>query len=219
MSETCLIIGAGPGIGRSLGLAFAREGYDIALAARRVEHLQPHCHEINRLHQRQARAYAADAASEASLKALFERVSADGAAPGVVIFNAAHAHKGLPTTVPAQQWADDFRANVLGALVCAQLAAPAMRGRGRGTILFTGGGFAHEPSAPYASLSADKAALRSLTYSLAQELGVDGIHVATVTVYGMLQAGTRFDPKRIAEEYLRLHRQLRGNFEIEAVYK
>ncbi len=106
--------------------------------------------------------------------------------------------RAAPTEVAPQQWVEDFHTNVVGAVVCAQLAAPAMRAQGHGTILFTGGGFAHEPSAPYASLSADKAALRSLTYSLAQELGGHGIHVATVTVYGLLQVGTHFDPQRIA---------------------
>ena len=94
-----------------------------------------------------------------------------------------------------------------------------MREAGHGTILFTGGGFAHEPSAPYASLSSDKAALRNLTYSLAQELGGYGIHVATVTVYGFLQVGTHFDPQRIAETYVQLHRQPRGHFDIEVTYK
>lgn len=219
MSQVCLVVGAGPGIGSAVGMAFAREGYGVALASRNPARLQPYCDEIRRATGRAARPYAADAGDEASLRALFAQVSSELGAPEVVVYNVAHAHKGRPTTVPAQQWLEDYRANVLGALVCAQLAAGTMRDEGHGTILFTGGGFAHEPSAPYASLSADKAALRSLTYSLAQELGAYGIHVATVTVYGFLQVGTHFDPARIAALYVKLHHQTRGKFEIEVVYK
>ena len=214
----CLVVGAGPGIGRAVSLAFAHEGYDLALAARRQDKLEACCQEIRRT-GRQARAYAADAADETSLRALFERCRAELGDPEVLVFNAACAHKGRPTELGLNVWIDDFRCNVVGALVCAQLAAPAMRARGRGSILITGGGFAHEPSAAHASLSADKAALRSLSHTLAQELGRDGIHVATVTVYGMLQVGTHFDPQRIAETYVQLHRQPRGHFDIEVTYK
>ena len=219
MSQVCLVVGAGPGIGSAVGMAFAQEGYGVALASRNAARLQPHCDEIRRSTGRAARAYSADAGDELSLRALFQQVTAELGAPEVVVYNAASAHKGRPTTVAPQQWVEDFHTNVVGALVCAQLAAPAMRTQGHGTILFTGGGFAHEPSAPYASLSADKAALRNLTYSLAQELGGHGIHVATVTVYGLLQVGTHFDPQRIAAHYVRLHHQARGKFEIEVIYK
>jgi NAD(P)-dependent dehydrogenase (short-subunit alcohol dehydrogenase family) len=219
VSELCLVVGAGPGIGAAVGKAFATDGMNVALASRNPARLEPHCQEIHRATGRWVRPFPVEAGSTDSLKTLFDAVHAEMGPPEVVVFNAAHAHRGRPTAVPVEQWLDDFRLNVLGALTCAQLAAPGMRERGHGSILFTGGGFAHEPSALYASLSAGKAALRSLTYSLAQELGSHGIHVATVTVYGLLQVGTHFDPGRIANHYVRLHHQSRGNFEIEVIYK
>ena len=219
MSQVCLVIGAGPGIGSAVGMAFAREGFGVALASRNPARLQSHCDDIRRSTGRAARPYTVDAGSEASLRSLFEQVTADLGPPEVVVYNAASAHKGRPTTVPAEQWLEDYKVNVGGALITAQLAAATMREAGHGSILFTGGGFAHEPSAPYASLSSDKAALRNLTYTLAQELGGYGIHVATVTVYGFLQVGTHFDPSRIAAAYVKLHHQTRGRFEIEVVYK
>lgn len=219
MTQVCLVVGAGPGIGSAVAMAFAKEGFGVALASRHPAKLQPHCDEIRRATGRAARAYTVDASDEASLRQLFETVTAELGAPEVVIYNVASAHKGRPTTVTPQQWIEDYRANVVGALVCAQLAAGPMREAGHGSILFTGGGFAHEPSAPYASLSSDKAALRNLAYTLAQELGAYGIHVATVTVYGFLQVGTHFDPSRIAALYVKLHHQRRGQFEIEVVYK
>ena len=91
--------------------------------------------------------------------------------------------------------------------------------RRRGVVVETFRAPAHEPAANYASLSLGKAALRNLTYSLAQELGGYGIHVATVTVYGFVQSGTHYDPARIAEAYLRLHRQAPGHFQTELVFK
>jgi NAD(P)-dependent dehydrogenase (short-subunit alcohol dehydrogenase family) len=218
MKPVCLIVGAGPGIGQAVALAFAREGHDVALAARQPDKLREFLPAIEKAGA-DVRTYAADAGDEGSLRALFGTVRRELGDPDVVIYNPAAHQVGKPTTLKSEELVADFRVNVLGALVCAQEAAPAMMTRGRGTILLTGGGFAHEPAANYASLSLGKAALRNLTFSLAQELGAHGIHVATVTVYGFVQSGTHFDPVRIADAYVRLHRQAPGHFQTEVVYK
>jgi NAD(P)-dependent dehydrogenase (short-subunit alcohol dehydrogenase family) len=218
MKPACLIVGAGPGIGQAVALAFAREGYDIALSSRspaKLKAFQPAIEKAGAA----SRVYEADGGDEASLHRLFAGVRKDFGDPEVVVYNPAAHAIGKPTLLESEQLIADFRVNVVGALICAREAAPAMQTRGKGTILLTGGGFAHEPAANYASLSLGKAALRNLTFSLAQELGAHGIHVATVTVYGFVQSGTHFDPVRIAEAYVRLHRQAPGHFQTEMIFK
>ena len=218
MRPACLIVGAGPGIGQSVAQAFAREGYDIALASRHPDKLREFQQELAKTGAA-SRAYRADAGDEPSLRQLFADVRRDLGEPDVLVYNPAAHGLGKPMALTGEKLAADFRVNVTGALVCAQEAASAMKERGRGTILLTGGGFAHEPAANYASLSLGKAALRNLAYSLAQELGAWGIHVATVTVYGFVQSGTHYDPARIAEAFLRLHKQAAGHFQTELVFK
>lgn len=219
MAETCLIVGAGPGIGLACAQLFAGEGFDLALAARQPQKLEVAAGELAKASGRMVRCYAADAGEAGSLARMVGEVRAAQADPAIVIFNAAAAQMGRPTTIPPERLIEEFRANVVGALVLAQLFAPAMTAAGRGTLLFTGGGFAYEPSTDYASMSLAKAALRNLTYTLAQELGGSGVHVATVTVHGFVQAGTHFDPSLIAQSYLKLHRQPKGHFDIELIYK
>jgi short-subunit dehydrogenase len=219
MAETCLIVGAGPGIGMACAKLFAREGYDLALALRRPARIEDAVQELRRESGRRVLSYAVDAGDEASLTGLMAAVRAAQSDPAVVIFNAASAQMGRPTSIPASRLIEELRANVVGALVLAQQVAPAMKAAGRGTLLFTGGGFAYEPSTDYASMSMAKAALRNLAYTLAQELGGSGVHVGTVTVHGFVQAGTHFDPALIANSFLKLHRQPKGHFDIEAVYK
>ena len=218
MKPSCLVVGAGPGIGQSVALAFAREGYDIALASRNADKLKRFQPALDKAGAA-SRAYGVDAGDEASLRQLFAGVRKDFGDPEVVIYNPAAHAVGKPTSLNTEQLLADFRVNVAGALICAQEAAPAMKTRNRGTLLLTGGGFAYEPAANYASLSLGKAALRNLTFSLAQELGAYGIHVATVTVYGFVQSGTHFDPGRIAEAFVKLHRQAPGHFQTEIVFK
>lgn len=218
MKPACLIVGAGPGIGQSVAQAFARDGYALALASRHPDRLDEFRRELEK-DGTPTRAYAADASDETSLRQLFASVRQDLGDPEVLVYNPAAHGVGKPMALTGEKLAADFSVNVTGALLCAQEAAGAMKQRGRGTILLTGGGFAHEPAANYASLSLGKAALRNLTYSLAQELGAHGIHVATVTVYGFVQSGTHYDPARIADAFLRLHKQKPGHFQTELVFK
>lgn len=218
MKPVCLIVGAGPGIGQAAAIAFAREGYDIALASRNADKLKALLPAIEKAGARTL-CYSANASDEASLRKLIGKVRKGLGDPQVLIYNAAATHTARPTSLTSRNLVEDFQVNVVGALVCAQEVAGAMKTAGKGTILLTGGGFAYEPAANYASLSLGKAALRNLAYSLAQELGSSGIHVATVTVYGFVQSGTHFDPARIAQAYVHLHRQQPGQFQTEYVYK
>ncbi len=219
MAETCLIVGAGPGIGQACALAFAREGYDIALIARHPERLVSQTTEIAWTTGRNARAFAADAGDASSLREALRQSQLTLGPPRVLIYNVASVQRARPAALDIEQLVREFRANVAGALVCAQALAADFRVAGGGSLLFTGGGLADHPTADYASLSLCKAALKSLTHTLAQEFGVHGIHVATVTVHGFVQAGTHFDPHLIAQSFIKLHRQPKGRFDIELVYR
>lgn len=219
MNKVCLVIGAGPGIGQAVAFAFAHQGYDIAMLARHPEKLAEACALIKKKTGCEVRAYSGDAGDEKSLKNAIARVRRGLGEIEVLIYNAAVPSTGRPTTLKVEQVIEEFRINVTGGLVAAREVAKTMKKNKRGTILFTGGSFATEPAADYASLSMGKAALRNLTFTLAQELGADGIHVATVTVHGFVQPGTKFDPHRIAQAFVSLHKQTKGHFDIETIYK
>jgi NAD(P)-dependent dehydrogenase (short-subunit alcohol dehydrogenase family) len=122
-------------------------------------------------------------------------------APGVVIYNAVIGapDRLLSSTVAHLQEA--YAVDVIGAIVVAQEAAPAMKAAGLGTIIVTGGGFADHPIPALATVSLGKAALRSAATMLGADLGPAGIRVATLTIAGQIVAGTAFDPVHIAERY------------------
>ncbi len=219
MGKVCLVIGAGPGIGQAVAYAFAHEGYDIAMIARNPDKLTEACALIRHKTGREVRAYMGDAGNPRSLKTAIGRVRRGLGEIEVLVYNVAAATLCRPMKLSQEQLLNEFQTNVGGALVAAQEVAKNMKAAKQGTILFTGSGFASEPVANYASLSIGKAALRNLAHTLAQELGADNIHVATVTVQGFVQSNTRFDPHRIAQAYVKLHKQRKGSFDIEAVYK
>jgi NAD(P)-dependent dehydrogenase (short-subunit alcohol dehydrogenase family) len=122
-------------------------------------------------------------------------------APGLIVYNAVMGAPDqlLSSSVAHLQTA--YAVDVLGAIVVAQVAAPAMRAAGFGTIIVTGGGFADHPIPTLASVSIGKAALRAAATMLAADLGPEGIRVTTLTIAGQIDSGAAFAPQRIAERY------------------
>ncbi len=219
-SPICTIVGAGPGVSMGVAQRFGREGYTVALVARRVEALTQQV-EALKAQGIQAQGFAGDVADDSSVKGAFDQIKSQLGETEVLVYNPSKSSQGgiKLSGLLASVLMEDLNVNVAGALRCLQQTLPAMREQRRGTILFTGGGLALNPRPDYGSLAMGKSALRNLCFSLAQELNDEGIHVATVTIAGYVQSGTHFDPDKIAEAYWTLHRQPAGSWETEIVYR
>jgi NAD(P)-dependent dehydrogenase (short-subunit alcohol dehydrogenase family) len=214
----CAIVGAGPGIGMAVARRFGRGGRLLALIGRDEGALQVRAGALQ-AEGHAAFAFPADAADPQALKAALSAAKLGLGPPDVLVYNAVSVTRAPPSDLAAEDLVADFRAGVAGALTATRLVLPGMRQAGRGTVLFTGGGFAFEPAPALASVGVAKAALRNLAFSLAAELGEAGIHVATVTICGMVQPGTAFDPERIAEAFWDLHAQPREAWERERLIR
>jgi short-subunit dehydrogenase len=215
---TCTIVGMGPGVGLAVARRFGREGFAVAMVARRESELERIAAELHR-EGIVATGIAANAADTFALSQSMTAIEERSGSIDALVYNAAAARQAEPTTLAPEDFVADLRVGVVGALVCAQAVYPGMRTRGRGTILLTGGGFAFEPVAAKSSLGAQKAALRNLAFSLHQELAPAGIHAATVTIGGVVGSNPRFAPDAIAEAYWTLHAQPPGSFEREIVWR
>jgi NAD(P)-dependent dehydrogenase (short-subunit alcohol dehydrogenase family) len=218
MAKVCAVVGVGPGVGLAIARRFAAGGFDLVLVARRADPVKALAAELAGSGSK-AQAFPADASDVASLKRALATIATEMGPPEVLVYNAAGVTPGAPSAVDGEQVVRDFRVSVIGALVAAQAVIPAMRAAKRGTILFTGGGFAFEPLPAVASLGIGKAGIRNLAFSLAKELEPEGIHVATVTIGGVVKAGTAFDPAAIADEFWKLHVQPAGQFQRETVFR
>jgi short-subunit dehydrogenase len=209
-------------MGRGVSLAIARrfgsEDFRIAMLARRAQRLAELEQEL-RTAGIAAQGYAVDLAVEAQVRRAFQWMEAELGRPSVLVCNASSGRAGRPTSLSERTLLTDFRINAIAPLWCVQEVLDGMMEAGHGTILLTGGGLALAPLADLASLSIGKAAVRSLAFSLAEELEPAGIHVATVTICGFVQEGTHFSPDRIAAEFWRLHQQSPGQFETEIAYR
>ncbi len=199
-SSHLLIVGAGPGLGASVARRFAREGYRLTLVARSQATTATLADEL-RGAGTDVTVVAADAGDPDGLRAAMGPLFAGPGAPGVVIYSAAVMSPDDLLSVTPEQLAGAYAVDVIGAVVTAQVAVPAMRAAGGGTLLFTGGGFADALPQSLATLSLGKLALRGAATMLAREVRDDNIHAGSLTILGQIAAGTPFDPDRIADAY------------------
>jgi NAD(P)-dependent dehydrogenase (short-subunit alcohol dehydrogenase family) len=202
-----LLVGAGPGLGAAVARRFAREDYRLTLVARSEPAV---AHELAN-----ASAVRADAGDAAALRVALAPLFAAPDAPGVVIYSAALLEPGDLLSVNAEQLAHAYAVDVIGAVITAQVAVPAMRSAGGGTLLFTGGGFADALPEGLATLSLGKVALRAAATMLARSLRDDGIHAGSLTILGQIAPGTPFDPDAIAGAYWGIRNEARDAWQEE----
>jgi short-subunit dehydrogenase len=195
-----LLVGAGPGLGGAVARRFAEGGYRVTLVARSTDGL-------GRLADTLADTGAdidtisVDVGDPEALAARMTALYGGSGAPGLIVYNAVMGAPDLLLTSTVAHLQAAYAVDVIGAIVVAQVAAPAMRAAGFGTMIVTGGGFADHPIPVLATVSLGKAALRSAATMLGADLEPDGIRVTTLTIAGQIVAGTSFDPQRIAERY------------------
>jgi short-subunit dehydrogenase len=195
-----LLVGAGPGLGLAIARRFAVGGYRVTLVARNTDGLGDLAGALADTGA-QISTIAADAGDPDALGARMRELYLRDGAPGVIVYNAVMGAPDRLLSSSAAHLQTAYSVDVIGAIVVAQVAAPAMRAAGFGTILVTGGGFADHPIPALATVSLGKAALRSAATMLGADLGPDGIRVATLTITAAIVPGTAFDPERIAERY------------------
>ncbi len=221
VADTVVIVGAGPGLGLAVARRFVREGASVGLVARNQERLARMVEQLRETAPEGASvvAFVADAGDPAQLRSALRSVRERLGNPTVLVHHLSVPVAGTPTEMAYEDFSGGLAAGIGALLVATQELAPAMRAAGQGTILVTGGGLAFSASPAYAGVAVQKAGVRSLTLSLAQELAPVGVHVATVTVLGILERGGYYDPDRIAEVYWDLHTEPPEQWRTEVRYR
>ena len=214
---SALIVGVGPGLGLALAETFARDGNPVALFGRGAERLEKYASELV-AEGHTASAYRVDAGDPEGLRAALLQAADDLGAPELLVYNAAVLTPDTPTELDAQTFARTLAVNVTGAMVAAQTVLPLLPG-GRGSLLFTGGAHALNPSPTRTSLSVGKAALRAYVQALHKQQQDSNVHVTTVTVAGIIGGhDPRFAPQTLAAAYLDLHHQPQDQWHAEFLY-
>ena len=212
--RSALIVGAGAGLSASLARAFAKEGMQVALAARAPDKLARLAQETG------ARTFECDATQRTDVDAVFARLDEAGATPDVVVYNASYRTRGPLIDLDPAEVEKAIHVTAFGAFLVAQAAVKRMLPHGHGMVFLTGASAGVKGYAQSAPFAMGKFALRGLAQSMARELSPQGIHVAHVVVDGGIRSARRqeapdqpdslLDPDAIAQSYLHLLHQPRN---------
>ncbi len=217
--KTALIVGAGEGLSASLARLFAREGINVALAARNADKLAALCKETG------AEAFACDATQADAVTKLFADVETQIGAPDIVVYNASKRAPGSFIDLAPADIAEALAISAFGGFLVAQQAAKRMLPKQHGAILFTGASASVKGFAKSTGFAMGKFALRGLAQSIARELQPQGIHVAHVVIDGGIRSAARpvpadkpdslLDPDAIAATYWSVLQQPRSAWSLE----
>jgi 3-hydroxy acid dehydrogenase/malonic semialdehyde reductase len=175
-----LITGASSGFGASAARAFAREGSNLLLGARRIDRLNALADECRKLGAPNAQAHFLDVSKTASVDEFANWSRSVAKRVDVLINNAGGAHGLDPVaTGKDEDWEAMFEINVLGLLRMTRAVLPLMK-ETQGSIINIGsvaGHVAYEGGAAYCGA---KAAELQITRALRLELSGTGLRVSTV---------------------------------------
>jgi len=212
--RTALIVGAGSGLSASLACVFAKEGMQVALAARSPEKLAEFVKATG------AKTFNCDAAERSEVEKLFADLDVAKLTPDVVVYNASYRTRGPLTELNPAQVENALAITAYGAFLVAQQAARRMLPNKHGAIFFTGASASVKGYALSAPFAMGKFALRGLAQSMARELQPQGIHVAHFVIDGGIKSARRpeppdaldslLDPDAIAQSYLHVLQQQRS---------
>jgi NAD(P)-dependent dehydrogenase (short-subunit alcohol dehydrogenase family) len=235
MKPVCLVIGAGAGIGGTVGKRFAREGYHAVLCRRTdAEGLRRLVDEIER-EGGSGSGHLLDAAAADSIEARVAAVEEEVGPIEVVVFNlgAQIGDRALADT-SYKAFEMGWRLATFALFRTASAVLPQMERRGRGTLLVTSATAAMRGNRGQHSHAAAMGGRRMLCQTLNAEFAAKGIHVAHILIDGAVDApdtlgkmlgperfqqlrearGMEHDglllPSRIAETYLHLAQQHRS---------
>lgn len=180
MTKSALVTGASRGIGRSMALQLAEEGYNVAVNyAGSKEKAEAVVEEI-KAKGVDSFAIQANVADADEVKAMIKEVVSQFGSLDVLVNNAGITRDNLLMRMKEQEWDDVIDTNLKGVFNCIQKATPQMLRQRSGAIINLSSVVGAVGNPGQANYVATKAGVIGLTKSAARELASRGITVNAV---------------------------------------
>lgn len=177
--KTAVVVGGTSGIGRAIALGLAEAGADVVPTSRRREQVEVAASEIEERGRRSVRVVS-DVSDSTSLQNVLE-TCIDAFGKVDILINSAGRTKRAPTLdFLEEDWAAILDTNLTGTLRACQVFGGHMIERGYGRIVNIASLSSFVALHEAAAYSASKAAVASLTKSLAVEWAVYGVNVNAI---------------------------------------
>ena len=174
--RVAVITGASYGLGEAMAQRLVKEGARVVICARGEE-------QLNRTAQAlgpNALAIQADVSEAADITQLFDSTVKHFGKLDILVNNAGWYHLSQGLDLSDEEWQDNLDINLFSVIRCSRLAVPLMQKQKWGRIVNISSIFGKQPNAGLIDYNTTKAAVISLTKTLADELAKENILVNAV---------------------------------------
>src|SRR5713226_1815705 len=177
--KTAVVIGGTSGIGRAIAHGLAEAGADVVPTSRRAEQVDAAAREIEERGRRTLR-ITSDVADRSSLQQVLNESIAAFGKVDILVNSAGRTKRAATLEFPDEDWNEIFETNLTGTLRACQVFGRHMLERGYGRIINIASLSTFVSLFEVAAYSASKAAVASLTKSLAIEWAARGVCVNAI---------------------------------------
>jgi NAD(P)-dependent dehydrogenase (short-subunit alcohol dehydrogenase family) len=174
-----VVIGGTTGLGRAISLGLAEAGADVVASSRRVEQVERTAAEMEALGRHTLRV-TSDVAQRTTVQALHDAVVKEFGKVDILVNAAGITFKGPTLDLQEADWQRVMETNLNGTLRACQIFGATMVEAGYGRIVNIASLSTFVSFHEVAAYSASKAAVGSLTRSLAVELATKGVNVNAI---------------------------------------
>lgn len=177
--KTAVVIGGTSGLGRAISLGLAEAGAEVVASARRQQQVDETAEAIEKLGRKTLR-LASDIQDRASLERLLAETIAQFGKVDILVNSAGKIKRAPTLTFPEDEWRDIIDTNLTGTLRACQVFGAHMLERCYGRIINIASLNSFVALNEVAAYAASKAAVASLTRSLAVEWSKKGVLVNAI---------------------------------------
>lgn len=177
--RTAVVLGGTTGLGHAISLGLAEAGADVVPSSRRAEQVSKVADEVERLGRRSLRV-TSDVLDRSSIQALHDAMLKEFGKIDILVNAAGVTHKAPTLQEDEAEWSRVIETNLTGTLRACQIFGATMVKAGYGRIINIASLSTYVGFFEVAAYGASKAAVGSLTQSLAIELGKLGVNVNAI---------------------------------------
>jgi len=180
--KSAFVTGGARGIGKSIAVALAEAGANVAIVDIDIDEAAKTAEEISRLGVKTI-AVNADVTNEAQVSAMVDEVVSEFGKLDIAFCNAGIALNAPAEEMTLEQWKKVIDINLTGVFVTAQAAGKVMLAQGGGSIINTASMSGHIVNLPQpqSAYNASKAGVIQLTKSMAVEWALKNVRVNSIS--------------------------------------
>ncbi len=178
--KIAIVTGASRGIGKAIALAYASEGAQTVLTARKLESLESVAAEIKAAGGREPMLFELDVKVAAKTQQLVDAVLDKHQRVDILVNNAGVTKDGLFVRMSEADWDEVLDTNLKGTFLCMRAASKVMMKQRYGKIVNIASVIGLIGNGGQANYAASKAGIIALTKSVAKELGSRNVLVNAI---------------------------------------